>query len=457
MSLQKHSAFKEIKQKTVLVFAADRGHFVSCVPLAKELRRRGFTNIVLWTHSLTREWYPKGTFDSVIEKLGSGNELNQMVRLYKQSVSLGDGDNESLAAMLQNFPQLLKDAGLSFERISDYMVQDDGKEAFSTYLTDNPVAIVVWEETFCKWVADICGKKRIPSFGLVPSPYHIFRCHYSKTTNTEMLDWTGRSAIRDIEKEPDPVSDKHPYGHMISKILLQGATIRSNAIRFGAFLPASIEKEEASNTGDDSISSWLGLSKEPVVVISLGSQSALSSLGDSASAILISGALQSNLRVLFTGEKPDNALLDENVTNDRLYCAASIPQWKVLNHPNVKMFLTHCGLNSTHEGLFAGVAMIPLPFFDDQYYIAESLEKLYGYANDKTYSPLRKSDLRPLKSYNDTELAAHYKSTRTKIANALQVALNLPQEKLQELSDVVVEENGVRTAGDVIEKLACMQ
>ncbi|KAF8389724.1 hypothetical protein HHK36_024243 [Tetracentron sinense] len=44
------------------------------------------------------------------------------------------------------------------------------------------------------------------------------------------------------------------------------------------------------------------------------------------------------------------------------------PQQKVLAHPSTACFITHCGWNSTTEGLITGVPFISWPYFVDQFY-----------------------------------------------------------------------------------------
>ncbi|XP_061365970.1 UDP-glycosyltransferase 83A1-like [Gastrolobium bilobum] len=43
------------------------------------------------------------------------------------------------------------------------------------------------------------------------------------------------------------------------------------------------------------------------------------------------------------------------------------PQKKILNHPAIACFITHCGWNSTIEGVCGGIPLLCWPFFSDQF------------------------------------------------------------------------------------------
>ena len=65
----------------------------------------------------------------------------------------------------------------------------------------------------------------------------------------------------------------------------------------------------------------------------------------------------------------DSAILPEEFfeeTKDRGLLTSWCPQDKVLAHPSIGVFLTHCGWNSTIESVSAGVTVICWPFFAEQ-------------------------------------------------------------------------------------------
>ncbi|TKY61131.1 UDP-glucose flavonoid 3-O-glucosyltransferase 7 [Spatholobus suberectus] len=55
------------------------------------------------------------------------------------------------------------------------------------------------------------------------------------------------------------------------------------------------------------------------------------------------------------------------------------PQPLILNHPSIGGFLTHCGWNAVAEAISAGVPMITMPGFSDQYYNEKLITEVHGF------------------------------------------------------------------------------
>ncbi|MED6150453.1 hypothetical protein PIB30_072482 [Stylosanthes scabra] len=55
------------------------------------------------------------------------------------------------------------------------------------------------------------------------------------------------------------------------------------------------------------------------------------------------------------------------------------PQPLILNHPAVGAFLTHCATSSMNESIAAGVPMITMPGFGDQYFIEKVISEVHGF------------------------------------------------------------------------------
>nr|GME13555.1 7-deoxyloganetic acid glucosyltransferase-like [Ipomoea batatas] len=72
----------------------------------------------------------------------------------------------------------------------------------------------------------------------------------------------------------------------------------------------------------------------------------------------------------------------EESTKERGFIVGWAPQEKVLAHPAIGGFLTHCGWNSTIESVSVGVPMVSWPYFLDQQVNSRFVEAVYNVGLD---------------------------------------------------------------------------
>ncbi|KAJ8754045.1 hypothetical protein K2173_001943 [Erythroxylum novogranatense] len=136
------------------------------------------------------------------------------------------------------------------------------------------------------------------------------------------------------------------------------------------------QRGNKSSVDENECLNWLNSQEtRSVVYVCLGSLSRLSA----AQLIELGLGLKNSNRpfiwVLKEGSKNEELeqwISQQNFQNRRegkvLLIRGWSPQVMILSHPAVGGFLTHCGWNSTLEGLCAGVPMITWPLFAEQFY-----------------------------------------------------------------------------------------
>lgn len=69
-----------------------------------------------------------------------------------------------------------------------------------------------------------------------------------------------------------------------------------------------------------------------------------------------------------------------------------LPQDDVLSHPNLRIFISHCGLGSVAESKYHGVPVVAMPLGIDQVSNADSIVK-EGWAEKVDFGNLNEKDL----------------------------------------------------------------
>lgn len=428
-------------ETALLAFFADRGHFNFCIPLARALKAQGY-NVELWTNELCQAWVPPGVMDVVQPRFGSGEVLSKVIAGYKKAVCHGESDADGREfivrpAPFQNVAPYIADAGWDFDNAT-LPAPSEAQAAFAERLAQPDVAVLVYEVVWGKWAGQLAQKIGRPAIGFCPSYLRPFRA----ASGVPIWEFDGELRLRD---RPVDIREEMPQDMDLAFVIadcLRGAARNVCGARcFGAILPGHEEDSEM----DVRLRAWLdgeALQEQErgVVVLALGSQSSAEVAASWLLTDVLKGCLAAAPRVLLAAAAtPDDEELLAAEGSGRLRAEACLPQWAVLGHGSVRCFLSHCGANSVHEALARGKAIVPLPFADDQYYIAASVERLYGWPSPA----LRKAMVRAGPGLGVPAVEA-----------AVRLGLAVPPERLRELQQEVLAEDGAGAAAAAVKAKA---
>ncbi|KAH6818907.1 UDP-glucosyl transferase 73B3 [Perilla frutescens var. frutescens] len=148
-----------------------------------------------------------------------------------------------------------------------------------------------------------------------------------------------------------------------------------------------VERKSPSENDERDFITWLD-AKRPnsVVYVCFGSMVTFTPAQLHETAVRLEESGQDFIWVVRRGkEKDDEANEDwlpqkfeERMEGKGLIIRGWAPQVMILDHPAIGDFVTHCGWNSTLEGICAGVPMVTWPVFAEQFFNEKLVTEILG-------------------------------------------------------------------------------
>uniref|UniRef100_A0A0D6QXA9 Glycosyltransferase n=1 Tax=Araucaria cunninghamii TaxID=56994 RepID=A0A0D6QXA9_ARACU len=318
-----------------------------------------------------------------------------------ETIPVGNLDTDDM------LDQLRKVGGPSFEQLIQRL-NDEGK----------PVSCIVLDSYGLEWVVDIAKKFSIPSaiFWSQSCAVYSIYYHYVKglikvEAGREAIEISGLPQLR-IEEVPSFLHPSDSYAAVLRNVLrqlnimsqttwvlgnsfcqLEGREIKSIEsvipIRtVGPLVPSGFLEGKTPGEVEMIPHMWKAANcvewlntKGPstVVYVSFGSVAVVSKEQIEEIAIGLKACGHPFLWVIrpVSNKGNNNDIPDGFVeeTSDKGLVVPWSPQMQVLSHPAVGVFLTHCGWNSTLEGMSSGVPMLAAPQWTDQTTNAKYVEE----------------------------------------------------------------------------------
>lgn len=403
----------ERKLKILGVFAhLGKSHFDVFKPLLEELARRG--------HELTViSYFPRTEKAKAAEPLPNYRDISLVKKELSILVNVVDLHNVTNPSYrfimdilgLNYMAQVTCNAGLNHPRVKEFVAAG---EKFDLVITENfntrcffalfhqqdAPFIEVSTHQLMPWVyADLGFSSEAsyqPSmFSVLPMPmnfrqrmWNVFADVLAIVLAKTMYYWRDQSLM---EKYYGPgVPDLKEVSGNASLLLvnthfsLHGAQPHPpNVIEVGG-----LHISGKVNPLPKDIKKFLDEATEGVLYFNFGSMVKTATLPKEKLTVMLNVLASLPRKVIWKWEtdeltqKPDNVLVKK-----------WLPQFDILNHPNVKCYFGHGGLLGLSEGVYTGVPMILMPFYGDQHLNAMAA-KARGVAEVVEFSELTEQNLR---------------------------------------------------------------
>ncbi|XP_046999933.1 UDP-glucosyltransferase 2-like isoform X2 [Schistocerca americana] len=206
-----------------------------------------------------------------------------------------------------------------------------------------------------------------------------------------ILDWWATDARVDSKVREVFGEDTPPLEHVFRNTSLVLVNSHWSMDQPLPTVPAFVEVgglhlEEPKPLPDD-IQKFLDDSPHGVIYFSLGSMVRVETFDPEKFKAIVDAFASVPQRVLWKADPANLPGLPPNVRAQKW-----IPQNDVLNHPNVRLFISHGGLLGAQEAVAAGVPTLTLPLFSDQFVnsaravaAGSGLQLLYDDIDDRSF------------------------------------------------------------------------
>ncbi|CAI9092833.1 OLC1v1028173C1 [Oldenlandia corymbosa var. corymbosa] len=231
----------------------------------------------------------------------------------------------------------------------------------------------------------------IPSFIKAPESYPAYLAmKMSQFSNLEKADWIFNNSFHELEAEAaKSVSELWPaklIGPMVPSAYLDGRIEGDKGYGASLWKPLS-----------DQCIKWLQHKpRRSVVFISFGSMVSLSAKQMEEIAYALKAG---DFNFLWVVRETERSKFPETFM-DSVAGKGLLVSWcnqlEMLAHPAIGSFVTHCGWNSTLEGLSLGVPMVAMPQWSDQMTDAKFIEEIWGVgfrAKEDEFGIVRREEL----------------------------------------------------------------